>query len=147
MNREVSIETVAAVGDSEPCLLPLYATAVAAGFPSPADDYIEQQLDLNAYLIARPLATFLARARGSSMMGRGIFDGDILVVDRSLTPQHGNIVVAAVNGELTCKVLDTRQQCLMPANPNMAAIAIDDYTDLVIEGVVVHSIRQHVCTG
>ena len=127
--------------------LPLFASGVAAGFPSPSDDYIEKSLDLNEHLIKHPAATFYARANGSSLVGRGIYDGDILVVDRSIKPTHGAIVVAALDGQLTCKILDVHRQCLESANPNMSPIPIPDHADLIIEGVVIHSIRQHVCTG
>src|SRR3989338_6758465 len=89
--------------------LPLYSSSVRAGFPSPADDYIEKHLDLNNYLIKHPAATFLVRAQGDSMLNAGIHDGDILVVDRSLEPGHGRIVIAALNGELTVKRLYRHQ--------------------------------------
>lgn len=126
-----------------PIHLPFFGHSVAAGFPSAADDYIEKELDLNTHLISHPSATFLARANGNSMIGRGIYDGDTLIIDRSIEPQHGNIVIAALNGELTCKVLDKRQQCLMPANPSIKPIMINEHSDLIIEGVVIHSIRHH----
>lgn len=126
-------------------LLPKYGTAVAAGFPSAADDFIEAQLNLNDYLIRHPAATYLARAQGNSMVGLGIFDGDTLIVDRSLAPKHGDVVIAALDGELTCKILDKHQQQLKPANKTMHPIAINEHNDLIIEGVVTHSIRHHVC--
>lgn len=78
------------------------------------------------------------------MVGRGIYSGDTLIVDRHIEPQHGDIVVAALDGELTCKILDKRRRLLVPANGNMAPIAVGEDSDLVIEGVVVHSIRHHV---
>ena len=127
--------------------LPLFASGVAAGFPSPSDDYIEKSLDLNEHLIKHPAATFYARANGSSLVGRGIYDGDILVVDRSVKATHGAIVVAALDGQLTCKILDLHRRCLESANPNMKPIPIPENADLVIEGVVIHSIRQHVCAS
>ena len=83
--------------------LPLYSCAVSAGFPSPADDHIDQQIDLNTYIVENPAATFFVRVSGDSMEPAGIFDGDILVVDRSLKFKNNRIVVAAVNGELTVK--------------------------------------------
>lgn len=125
-------------------LLPKYGTAVAAGFPSAADDFLEASLDLNEHLIKHPAATYLARAQGQSMTGRGIFDGDTLVVDRAVEPKHGDIVIAALNGELTCKILDKRRQQLVAANPNMQPIPVGEHSELIIEGVVVHSIRHHV---
>jgi len=75
--------------------LPLFLHSVPAGFPSPADDYLESDLDLNTYLIKHPAATYLARAKGHSMEGCGIFDGDLLIVDRSLEAQDGQVIIAA----------------------------------------------------
>lgn len=127
-------------------LLPKFGSAVAAGFPSAADDFLEDSLDLNEHLIRHPAATYLARAQGHSMTGRGIFDGDTLVVDRAVEPKHGDIVIAALDGELTCKILDKRQQQLVAAHPSMKPIAIGENSELLIEGVVIHSIRHHVRT-
>lgn len=124
--------------------LPLFTHSVPAGFPSPADDYMERSLDLNTHLIKHPAATYLARARGNSMEGCGIYDGDLLIVDRSLEPQQGHIIIAALDGQLTCKILDKNNQRLLPANKNHSPIAIGEFSDLVIEGVVVHSIRHHI---
>ncbi|MEH6473040.1 MAG: translesion error-prone DNA polymerase V autoproteolytic subunit [Halopseudomonas sp.] len=129
---------------SDPLLcqpLPLFASRVSAGFPSPADDYLEAPLDLNQHLIKHPCATFFARAEGDSMRGRGIFPGDLLIVDRSIKPAHGQVVIAAIHGELTCKVLDTQRRCLMAANRNYAPIPITDDCDFRIEGVVTASVR------
>ncbi|MDX2503839.1 MAG: translesion error-prone DNA polymerase V autoproteolytic subunit [Gammaproteobacteria bacterium] len=125
-------------------LLPLFIHSVPAGFPSPADDYLERSLDLNTYLIKHPAATYLARARGNSMEGRGIYDGDLLVVDRSLEAQQGQIIIAALDGQLTCKILDKKNHCLLSANKQYAPIAIGEFSDLIIEGVVIHSVRHHV---
>ena len=121
--------------------LPLFTSHVLAGFPSPADDYTESGLNLNEYLVKHPSATFLARASGDSMTRAGILSGALLVVDKSLTPKDGNIVIAAVNGELTCKILDISHRMLRAANPSYPSIALDDETDLLIEGVVVHAIN------
>jgi DNA polymerase V len=123
--------------------LPLFGTAVRAGFPSPADDHLERSLDLNEYLIQRPSATFLARAAGMSMINEGIGDGDILIVDRSVEARQGSIVIAAINGELTCKILDIRRRLLLSAHPDFPPIHITDELDTVIEGVVTWSIRKH----
>lgn len=126
---------------------PLYATRVPAGFPSPADDYLDRSLDLNEYLIKHPAATFYCRVSGSSMEGAGIYDGDLLIVDRSLEPKQGSVVVAALDGELTCKVLDLDRRQLLSCNPDYPAINISEAMDLIIEGVVAYSVRAHVCTG
>jgi DNA polymerase V len=85
--------------------LPLYSCPVSAGFPSPADDYLEGQLDLNQHLIKHPVATFFVRVAGDSMVGAGIHSGDLLIVDRSLEPSDGRVVIAIVNGELLVKRL------------------------------------------
>ncbi len=124
-------------------MLPLYSSSVAAGFPSPADDYIERYLDLNSLLIPHPSSTFLARAQGDSMIELGIHNGDILIVDRAVEPQHKDVVVAALDGELVCKILDKVKQCLLPANNRYSAIAIAEMSELLIEGVVISSIRCH----
>ena len=121
--------------------LPLFATSVPAGFPSPADDYIEAGLDLNDHLIKHPSATFLARASGNSMTGAGILDGALLIVDKAVIPKNGHVVIAAINGELTCKILDIKHHLLRAANPGYPSITLNEDMDLVIEGVVVHAIN------
>jgi len=121
--------------------LPFFSASVAAGFPSPADDYIESGLDLNEYLVKHPSSTFLARASGDSMTRAGILDGALLVVDKSIEPKNGNIVIAASNGELTCKILDVKHQMLRAANPSYPSIPLNDGDDLLIEGVVIHAIN------
>lgn len=132
-------------GSSEPSdlVLPVFSSAVSAGFPSPADDYVEDKIDLNKHLIKSPSATFFARANGDSLLDVGIKDGDLLIVDRSLKPIHGDVVIAAVNGEMTCKLLDLHNECLLAANNRYEPIKITDDIDMLIEGVVSHSIRYH----
>jgi DNA polymerase V len=123
--------------------LPLFTTAVEAGFPSPADDYIDRSLDLHDALVTRPAATFFVRARGHSMIGAGIHDGDLLVVDRSVSPVPGHVVIVAVDGELTIKRLqqsDTGLQ-LVPENDEYAAIEIGEDTDARVWGVVTWAIH------
>ena len=124
-------------------LTPLYSHSVAAGFPSPADDHLAQRLDLNQHLIQHPAATYFLRADGESMRDVGIFSGDLLVVDNSLKPRNGDVVVAAVDGQLTCKILNTRLQQLVAANPSFPPIYINSTAELIIEGVVVASVRYH----
>lgn len=123
--------------------LPLFQSRVSAGFPSPADDYIERYLDLNELLIQHPSSTFLARAQGDSMIEIGIHCGDILIVDRAVEASHLDVVVAALDGELVCKQLDTHHQRLLPANSQYPEIAIASLSDFMVEGVVVASIRCH----
>ena len=124
--------------------LPLYGSVVKAGFPSPADDYIETKLDLNSHLIKHPAATFFVRASGESMINAGIQSGDILIVDRSIEASHNKIVIAAIDGELTVKRLSKRnhQVQLVAENPQFKPIDITEEQDLVIWGVVTHVIHQ-----
>ena len=125
--------------------LPLYTSRIAAGFPSPADDHLEAPIDLNAHLVKHPAATFVVKVDGDSMVGAGIYSGDLLVVDRSLDAKSGSIVVAVVGGELTVKRLWMRGKRvrLVPENPAYKPIEIGDHSDLVIWGVVAHVIRSY----
>ncbi len=124
--------------------LPLYQARVPAGFPSPADDYLEGELDLHELLIRNPAATFYVRLAGDSMNKAGLFDGDILVVDRAVSARHGHIVVAVVDGEMTVKRLWSRGGLveLRPENPAFNAIKIVEGRELTVWGVVIGSIRQ-----
>lgn len=126
------------------CTLPLYSSKVQAGFPSPADDYIERYLDLNSEFIKHPSATFLLTATGDSMIDVGIFEGDILIVDRSLDAVDGKIVIAALDGDLTVKRLSRKngKVQLMPENPKYSPIDITDEQDVVIWGVVTRVIHE-----
>lgn len=123
---------------------PLYLDRISAGFPSPADDYIETALDLNTYLIRNPAATFMVKVSGDSMIGAGINDGDILIVDRSEKPGHGRIVVAVLDGELTVKRLLTKdgQILLAPENPRYQPITVAEEQDLHVWGVVSGVVRR-----
>ena len=123
--------------------LPLFSGKVAAGFPSPADDYVEKTLDLNELLVQKPAATFFVRAQGESMLGAGIHPNDILVVDRSIEPVPGKIVICALNGELTVKRLerDNEQWKLKAENPEYPDIAIYEELEMVIWGVVTNVIH------
>lgn len=125
--------------------LPLYSTRVPAGFPSPADDYIEAKLDLNEHLIKHPAATFFVRVEGNSMIGAGIHENDILIVDRSLKPTDGKVVIAVINGELTVKRLKLAQDkiFLIPENDFFTPIEINEEMDFTIWGVVT-SVIHHV---
>ena len=130
---------------SKPVLIPLYESRIAAGFPSPASDYEEGQIDLNDMLIRHPAATFLVRVQGESMLGAGIHPNDILVVDRSLTPAHGRIVIAVVDGELTVKRLHKthNQVILMPENDAFSPLHISEQQNFMVWGVVtsvIHSV-------
>ena len=124
-------------------LLPLYSSKVEAGFPSPADDYIEKNLSLDDLLIQHPSSTYFVRAQGDSMTGCGIFNNDVLIVDRSLNAKHKDIVIAALDGELTCKFIDLKKHRLVSANPKYPPILIPEHSDFLVEGVVSASIRFH----
>ena len=123
---------------------PLMESPVSCGFPSPAEQYIESPLDLNDLLIKRPAATFFVRAAGDSMLGAGIRPGDILVVDRSVTPLDGSIVIASVDGEFTVKYLrrDDAGFRLEPANRKYRTIVFPEGRELRIFGVVTACIHQ-----
>ncbi|MDX5406028.1 MAG: translesion error-prone DNA polymerase V autoproteolytic subunit [Chromatiaceae bacterium] len=123
--------------------IPFYSDPVKAGFPSPAQDYVERTLDLNALCIRHPNATFFVRVEGDSMIEAGIYDGDVLVVDRSVNAEHGDIVVAAVGNEFTVKELCTRPAlCLLPRNTAYKPIRPRNGEELNIFGVVTNVIRQ-----
>lgn len=124
--------------------IPLFSSTVAAGYPSPAEDHIEDTLDLNDYMVQRPDSTFMLRVEGESMKNVGIMPDDILVVDRSLSAAHKKIVIAAIDGELTVKRLYHRGGLikLLPENPAYPEIPIESESDLVIWGVVVGSMRR-----
>lgn len=126
--------------------LPLYSSPVSCGFPSPADDYIETPLDLNEHLITKPAATFFVRAKGDSMIGAGIFDNDLIIIDRSKTPAHDHIVLAVVNGEFTLKRLIKQHThiWLYPDNPKYQPLKITEEMDFQIWGVVSYSIHKHL---
>lgn len=120
-----------------PCLL----TRIRTGFPSPAEDYMDRRLDLNEYLIQHPAATFYCWTEGESMEGVGIFDGDLLIVDRAETPRQGDVVLASLDGGLTCKILDIQHQRLLAAHKDFAPIPIPEGASFEIEGTVISAIR------
>lgn len=132
------------VDNPAPMELPLFTSAVPAGFPSPADDHIEGKLDLNEHLVRRPAATFFVRASGESMRGAGIFDGDLLIIDRGVSPQPDDIVIAILHGELTVKRLKKRDRQWLLAAENSAYPSLPLIEgDGEIWGVVTHSVRRH----
>ncbi|MBE7566968.1 LexA family protein [Acidithiobacillus sp. HP-11] len=120
------------------CQFPRMVSRIAAGFPSPADDYVEKQIDLNTHLIQHQEATFILRVSGWSMRDVGIFDGDEIIVDRAITPSDGKIVVAAINGELTVKRLRRVGESahLLAENPDFPVIVLKEGEELCIWGVV-----------
>ena len=124
--------------------LPLFLSRIRAGFPSPADDYLDKKLDLNEYLIKHPAATFFVKVKGDSMIKAGIHSGDILVVDRSLEPKDKKIVIAVLNGEFTVKRIRKMKDklYLVSENDDYVPIEIKDGADFEIWGVVVHVIHS-----
>src|SRR5450759_4443514 len=127
-----------------PIHVPLFSHNVTAGVPSPADDYIEGRLSLDEHLIQHKDATFFVRAKGSSMVGAGIFDGNLLVVDKSLTPSSGDIVIAVIDGELTVKRFIQRdgKVILKPENPRFKEIELKDGQELQVWGVVTSTVKR-----
>lgn len=137
------VEAVYAPDRSTRYTLPVFLGRLPAGFPSPADDYLEGKLDLNRHLIKHPAATFFVRVSGDSMIEAGIHTGDLLVVDRSLEARNGNVIVAALDGELTVKRLFKRGKTvrLVPANTNYQPIEIQSQQEFEIWGVVTNVIH------
>ncbi|WP_063658438.1 LexA family protein [Aliivibrio fischeri] len=124
-------------------VIPLHASAGISGFESPAAEYSQLSFDLDELLIEHPSSTFIGRASGDSMQGVGIFDGDLLIVDRYVTVQNNDVIVANFNGEFVCKILDTQRRLLVSANERYQTVPINDYDTFTIEGVVTRSIRCH----
>ena len=134
----MTIDAVYAPDLSTRYALPIFLGRLPAGFPSPADDYLEGKLDLNRHLIKHPAATYFVRVTGDSMIGAGIHSGDLLVVDRSLEPADKNVVVAVLDGELTVKRLFKQNGILrlLPENLNYQPIEITPQQTIEIWGVV-----------
>jgi DNA polymerase V len=125
----------------------LLAPAIRAGFPSPAEDYLSDSLDFNRDLIRHPEATFYGRVEGDSMIGLGIDEGDIAVIDRSIEAEHGDIVVAYINGEFNVKQLDLTHKKegfveLKSANPKYPSFRIDENDNFQVWGVVIWTIKK-----
>jgi len=143
-NQQTTVITISPVktGDSSHTQ-PLYSSQPAAGFPSPGDDQVEQPLDLNELLVENESATFFIKVAGDSMEGAKIFDGDILVVDRSIEARSGHIVVAAVYGELVVKRLQktNNSMSLLSENEDYEPILVNDVDGCFIWGVVTGSAR------
>lgn len=138
--------TATVLGNAPPEVIPhatpLFGCRVRAGFPSPADDHLDVDLDLHAHVVKRPAATFFVRAEGDSMQGDGIHDGDLLVVDRSLEPRPGRVLIVALNGELTVKRLEHLGQrpYLTASNPRYRPIPLLNQ-DAEVWGVVTHVVH------
>ena len=124
--------------------LPLAGSAIAAGFPSPAEEYLDLALDLNKELIKHPAATFYARVKGDSMVDAGIQDGDLLVIDKALEPKEGAIAVCYLDGEFTVKRLSVQEEgvYLMPANAEFKPIRITEENEFLVWGIVAYVIHK-----
>lgn len=146
MKKHTNITDIFKVENGVHISLPLFVSGLRAGFPSPADDYIEKKLDLNEYLVKHPAATFYVRVEGDSMIGAGILSGDILVVDRALQPTHNKIVVAIVDGEFTVKrlLIKGKKVLLSPENDMYQPIEVTEGMDFAVWGVVTSVIHEVV---
>jgi DNA polymerase V len=124
--------------------IPFMTGGVSAGFPSPAADFMETNIDLNKELSENPLATFYIRVKGNSMIDAGINDKDVLVVDRSLEPQNNKIAICFIDGEFTVKRIQLEKDCmyLMPENPNYPPIKVTEENQLIIWGMVTYVIKK-----
>src|SRR3954451_17387344 len=131
--------------DPESLPIPLLGRLVPAGFPSPADDYLEGEIDLGRYLVERPAATFFLRVSGHSMSGAGILDGDLVVVDRSLEARPGSVVVAVVGGEMTIKRLRRLRDGRVASraeHPDYPELVVGEEQPAEVWGVVVGCVRK-----
>ena len=130
--------------DPSPLILPVAGDCVRDGFPSPAEDFQVERLDLTSILVSHPQATFFLRLRGDSMHDAGLFDGDLLVVNRALKPVNGDVVIAVVDGEFTCKTLWLKfgRMKLVAANPTYPEIVPKEGQTIEVWGVVTASIKR-----
>ena len=126
--------------------IPLFESGVSAGFPSPADDYLDLPIDLNEFLIKHPAATFYVRVKGNSMEGAGILNGDLLIVDRAEEPRNKSIVLGIIDGEFTVKRIKKKGSdlYLMPDNPEFKPIKIDNNMDFQVWGVVTYVVHKPI---
>jgi DNA polymerase V len=124
--------------------LPVLSAGISAGFPSPAMDFMDVSIDLNQLMIKHPSATFFGRVQGTSMLDAGISDGDLLVIDRSLSPANNKIAVCFVDGEFTIKRIQKEVDCcwLMPANEKYKPIKVTNDNDFLVWGIVTHVIKK-----
>ena len=126
--------------------IPLLNDSVSAGFPSPADDYTEENIDLNEHLISNPFSTFFLRVKGESMINAGIRDKDLIIVDKSLIAKPGDIVIAMIDGEFTIKRLSIKNDelYLKAENHNYPDLSFKNHIDVQIWGVVIYSIHSYL---
>ena len=126
--------------------IPLLTDSVSAGFPSPADDYTEENIDLNEHLISHPFSTFFLRVKGDSMINAGIKDKDLIIVDKSLIARPGTIIIAMIDGEFTIKRLSIKNNelYLKSENHNYPDFRFKNHIDVQIWGVVIYSIHSYL---
>jgi DNA polymerase V len=124
-------------------VIPIPARAGITGFESPAAEYSQLGISLDDLLVEHPSSTFIGVAQGESMQDVGIFDGDMIIVDRHETARNSDVIVANFNGEFVCKILDTKRRILLSSNQQYQPVIIHEYDDFSIEGVVTRSIRCH----
>lgn len=124
--------------------LPMIDEGISAGFPSPAQDFVDISIDLNKELIKNPSATFYGRVKGDSMKDMGIDNGDLLIIDKSLEPKNGKIAVCYIDGEFTMKKIKIEKDCcwLIPANDKYKPIKVDEDNDFIVWGIVIHVIKS-----
>jgi DNA polymerase V len=139
----LSVASLSEFQGGERATVPLYLCRVSAGFPSPASDYVESNIDLDEWLIRNKLATYIVRVEGDSMTGE-IHPEDRLIVDRSIEPRHKDVVVACVDGEMLVKRLIVKdgKHLLVAENPQYPAIELNGDRELIIWGVATHSIHR-----
>ncbi|MEN6444713.1 MAG: translesion error-prone DNA polymerase V autoproteolytic subunit [Candidatus Cloacimonas sp.] len=144
LHSDGSVKAIYSVEEGKKQYRPLMSSKIAAGFPSPAQDYIEGKLDLNEHLIAHPASTFFVKVDGFSMQGAGILPDDLLIVDRAIEANNNHIVIAIVDGELTVKRLKINgtDYFLMPENDEFQPIQIQEGMDFIIWGVVTFVIHK-----
>lgn len=141
MNKNLSIGYI---DISTELPLPLADEGIKAGFPSPAQDYMDVSIDLNKELVKHPSTTFYGRVKGDSMIDANVFDGDILVIDKSLEPQSNDMAVCFIDGEFTLKFIEIHDDivCLIPANPSYPTMKITSDHELIIWGIVTYVIHK-----
>lgn len=143
LNRSETLELYSALTDTT-MNIPMVSEKISAGFPSPAEDFIDTGIDLNQFLIKHSASTFFGRVKGDSMMNVGISDGDLLIIDKSLDPENGKIAVCFIDGEFTVKrILIEQDKCyLMPENDAYKPIPVTSENNFLIWGIVTHVIKS-----
>lgn len=141
--KKKNIEIYSAETETE-LALPVADEGIKAGFPSPAQDFMDVAIDLNKELIKHPSSTFYGRVKGDSMIDAGIFDGDLLIIDKSLEPHNGDMAVCFIDGEFTLKYIKIEEKViwLIPANKNYQPIKVTEANDFLIWGIVTYSIKK-----